>query len=430
MNYVLQEINGLIVAVQDGRLSQRGQSDRLVGDWRTLMFGINNVIEAFVTPIQLASATIDRIAKGDIPAKLAQESKGDFVKMTDNLNLLIDSTNELTRLAEEMANGNLLLKMDERSAQDKLMRALNQMLVRVKKVVGNVKITAGNVTAMSQELSSSVQTISQGATQQAAATEQLSSSMEEMVANIRQNADNARQTEVIAQESSASAEEGGEVVTEMVVSMQQIAEKIMIIEEIATQTRLLSLNATIEAARAQEYGKPFSVVASEVRKLSDITKKAAEEINRLANSSVIVSKKASAMLTRLVPRIHRTAELVREISAASGEQSTGAEHVNQAIQQLDQVTQQSASISEEVAATAENMAVQAEQLWKAIIFFKVEEPSDDLTPETSIAFPVVSQKQDNGLSERQKTRRRVPEAKFRALAIENKDARDDEFERF
>jgi methyl-accepting chemotaxis protein len=104
--------------------------------------------------------------------------------------------------------------------------------------------------------------------------------------------------------------------------MQQIAEKIMIIEEITGQTRLLSLNATIEAARAQEHGRAFSVVAAEIRKLSDITKKAAEEINKLATSSLDVSERAGDILATLVPSIHQTAMLVQEITAASAEQST------------------------------------------------------------------------------------------------------------
>ena len=192
-----------------------------------------------------------------------------------------------------------------------------------------------------------------------------------MAANIKQNAENAIQTEKIAAKSAQDAQEGGRAVLETVNAMQQIAKKISIIEDIARQTRLLSLNATIEAARAQEHGRGFAVVASEVRSLAERSQIAAEEINSLANSSVSIAGKAGEMLTKLVPDIQKTAELVQEISAASKEQDSGAEQINRAIQQLDQVIQQNASTSEEVASTSEELTGQAEQLQTIIEFFRV-----------------------------------------------------------
>jgi methyl-accepting chemotaxis protein len=184
--------------------------------------------------------------------------------------------------------------------------------------------------------------------------------MEEMAANIRQNADNALQTEKIALQSAQYAKESSKVVAETVLAMQQIAKKISVIQEISVQTRMLSLNATIEAARAQEHGKGFSVVASEVRGLAERTQTAAIEINELATYSVDISGKAGAMLEELVPNIQKTAELVQEISAASNEQSSGAEQINRAIQQLDQVIQQNASVSN----------LEAESLYFSTVFSK------------------------------------------------------------
>ena len=371
MRNLLNGTNSLIQAVQAGNLAARGNAEEFVGDWRELVIGINNVLEAFVKPITMAAATIDRIARGDVPDPITDEYNGDFNRIKHNLNLLIQATNGITRLAEEIADGNLTVAFTERSNADTLMHALNAMTQRVKDVIRNVKAAADSVATSSQELSASAGNMAEGVSQQAAASEQASSSMEEMTANIKQNADNALQTEKIALQAAEYAEEGGQVVAETVVSMKQIAEKILIIEEIASQTRLLSLNATIEAARAQEHGRAFSVVASEVRKLSDVTKKAAEEINKLATSSFAVSEKAGQMLETLVPSIHRTAELVQEITAASNEQSSGAEQINKAIQQLDQVTQKNAAIGEEIASMAENLAAQAEQLQQAIAFFRV-----------------------------------------------------------
>jgi len=226
--------------------------------------------------------------------------------------------------------------------------------------------------------------LSQGAAQQAAAAEEVSSSMEEMVANIKQNADNALQTEKIALKSAGDARECLEAVTKTVTAIQEIAHKIVIIEDIADQTRMLSLNATIEAVRAQEHGKAFSVVASEVRRLADTSRTAATEINTLANSSVSIAASSKELLMKLVPNIQRTAELVQEISTASSEQTTGSEQINNAIQQLDQVIQQNVLTSETVAAAAEELTGQAEQLWNTMKFFRID---DEIAYNTIAAVP-------------------------------------------
>jgi len=199
--------------------------------------------------------------------------------------------------------------------------------------------------------------------------------MEEMSSNIKQNADNALQTERIAVKSAEDAKAGGKAVEETVQAMKEIADKISIIEEIARQTNMLALNAAIEAARAGEHGKGFAVVASEVRKLAERSQNAAAEISDLSASSVQVAERAGELLSKMVPDIQRTAELVQEISAASKEQDTGAEQINKAIQQLDQVIQQNASVSEEMASTAEELASQAEQLQVDISYFRLDERS-------------------------------------------------------
>ncbi len=290
------------------------------------------------------------------------------------MNVLLGATRNVTRMAEAIAEGNLDIDIEERSEQDMLMRALNRMLQQVKDVMASVQDAAENVATGSHGLSAVAETMSEGSTRQAAAAEQVSSSMQQMVANITQNADNAKQTEKIAMESAEYAQESSEVVAETLVSMEQIAKKIVIIEEISSQTRLLSLNATIEAARAQEYGKAFSVVAAEVRKLSEITRKAAEEISELATSTLEVSQRAGRMLNTLLPSNRKTTELVQEITAASSEQSLGASQINEAIQQLDQVTQQNSLTAEGMTATSEELAAQARQLQRTIGFFKIGRP--------------------------------------------------------
>ncbi|MBJ6802527.1 HAMP domain-containing methyl-accepting chemotaxis protein [Geomonas propionica] len=365
------EMNGLINAIREGKLSVRSDAAAFQGAWGELLVGQNRLIEAFVQPIDVTSRHLARISTGDIPGKITDTYYGDFNEIINSLNLLIDANNDATRLAKEIADGNLLLEVKQRSENDGLMQALAAMVRNLTRVVSDVKIAADNVTSGSQALSSTSEEMSQGASEQAASAEEASSSMEQMTSNIRQNADNSMQTEKIAVKSATDASESGEAVARTVAAMKEIASKTSIIEEIARQTNLLALNAAIEAARAGEHGKGFAVVASEVRKLAERSQRAAGEIGDLSLTSVEVAEHAGTLLEMLVPDIHKTAELVQEISAACKEQDTGAEQINRAIQQLDQVIQQNASASEEMASTAEELASQAEQLQGTIAFFKV-----------------------------------------------------------
>ncbi|GAK58121.1 methyl-accepting chemotaxis sensory transducer [Candidatus Vecturithrix granuli] len=426
LKQMLTETQGLIQAVQNGRLDARGNAELFAGDWRALISGINSVLDAFMTPLNVATGYLDQIAKGDLPEPITAEYHGDFNVMKDNLNLLIEAMHEITNLAEAMAAGNLMVEVQERSSRDNLMHALNTMSQQLQSVVSNVKNTANAMVSISQELSAGAQQLSNGASLQAASMQESSSSMEEMAANIRQNADNARQTEKIAVQSAQYAEEAGRVVAETVKAMQQIAQKIAVIEDIANQTRLLSLNATIEAARAQDHGKAFSVVASEVRQLSEVTKKAAEEINRLATSSLDISEKAGTMLATLLPSIRKTTELVLEISAASNEQNSGAEQINRAIQELDSVTQQNSTIAEETASAAEQLVNQAQQLQQAIAFFTIAEEG----PQTSESHQNLAEGPKKKTSMGTEAKKTSAKSELKTKSTIGDDEQDSEFERY
>ena len=278
------------------------------------------------------------------------------------------------RLADEVAAGNLSASAAVRGDDEvgDLIKTLNAMTRKLREVVSEVTAATRNVASGSQELSATAEQLSQGATEQASSTEEASASMEEMSATIKQSADNAAQTEKIARQSAADAIASGEAVNNAVDAMQTIAEKIMVVQEIARQTDLLALNAAVEAARAGEHGRGFAVVASEVRKLAERSQAAAAEISTLSGTTVKAAQSAGEMLSKLVPEIQRTAELVEEISAGSREQNAGASQINTAIQQLDKVTQQNTSAAEEMSATSEELASQAEQLQAAISYFRVD----------------------------------------------------------
>ena len=287
---------------------------------------------------------------------------------------IVRPINEAMDIANSLAKGDLTITVEAKSKDEtgQMMAAISQMEDKLKQVVGDVIGATDNVATGSQQLSATAQQMSQGATEQAASAEEISSSMEEMASSIRQNTDNAMQTEKISIKSAVDAKEGGKAVVETVAAMKEIATKIGIIEEIARQTNLLALNAAIEAARAGEHGKGFAVVASEVRKLAERSQSAAGEISSLSSRSVAIAEQAGEMLTKMVPDIQKTAELVQEITASSKEQDTGAEQINKAIQQLDQVIQQNASASEEMASTSEELASQADLLKDSISFFRID----------------------------------------------------------
>ncbi len=273
----------------------------------------------------------------------------------------------------EIAAGNLTVDVITKDRDNhSLLAGTRDMVAKLKDVIGEVAGAARNVAAGSEQMAAGAEQLSQGATEQAASTEEASSSIEEMAANIKQSADNASQTEDIARQSSANAEVSGKAVAEAVIAMETIAEKIMIVQEIARQTDLLALNAAVEAARAGEHGRGFAVVAAEVRKLAERSQAAAQEISGLSGNTVKAAQSAGEMLTKLVPDIRKTAELVAEIAGASNEQNAGAAQINQAIQQLDKVTQQNTSAAEEMSSTAEELSSQADQLTSAISYFRLD----------------------------------------------------------
>jgi methyl-accepting chemotaxis protein len=283
----------------------------------------------------------------------------------------------------EVANGNLAIEVDvARGDSASMMAAVKEMVERLARIVGEVNSAADALSSASEEVNATAQSLSQSSSEQAAGVEETSASIEQMTASISQNTENARVTDGMATKSSKEAAEGGEAVKATVSAMNQIAQKIGIIDDIAYQTNLLALNAAIEAARAGEHGKGFAVVAAEVRKLAERSQVAAQEISTVASSSVELAERAGKLLDEMVPSIKKTSDLVQEIAAASEEQSSGVGQINAAVTQLSTATQQNASSSEELAATAEELASQAEQLQETMAFFRLQREGRGAAPST------------------------------------------------
>ncbi|MBN2625649.1 MAG: CZB domain-containing protein [Spirochaetales bacterium] len=293
---------------------------------------------------------------------------------------------EISRIAESIAGGNLDIDFDEKRKKG-IYQSMKHMARTLNHTMTDISSGSRQVSSGSTQISASSQQISSGASEQASSTEEISSSMEELTSNIQQNMENARKADTISRQTADNASLGGSSVNETVAAMKSIAERIGIIEEIARNTNMLALNAAIEAARAGDAGKGFAVVASEVRKLAENSGKAAAEITAISTNSVRTAETAGTIINELIPQIQSTAELVQEITSASEEQTRGAEQINSALQQLDSVIQQNASASEELASMSEELNGQAAMMRDSISYFSLRAEGETLLLEGSSDAP-------------------------------------------
>lgn len=255
---------------------------------------------------------------------------------------------------------------------DILISAMQDLTFKWQFIVKQVKTSAQMIANSSQEMLNHAEAILAGSNHQSLVSEEVSMSMKKITLDIKQNSEHAIQTEKIALHSAHHATTSGDIVHETVKAMQQISNKIIIIEEIAKQTNLLALNAAIEAARAKSYGKGFTVVASEVRNLATKSSSAAVEIKQFSSNTLYIAEQAVESLLTLVPNIEKTAQLVQEISLSSTNQHTVTEQIAVAMQQLDKVIQENALFSQKMSSTSKDFAEQAAYLLETMNFFTDE----------------------------------------------------------
>ena len=272
-------------------------------------------------------------------------------------------------LLNQDLNAHLFKRKDETG---KLALSLTEMKNRLVQIIGDVNSAAIQVHEGSRELNKSAQALSSGVSSQASSIEEISASMEEMNATISQNASNANETEEKAKRSTEMSRQSDEAVQKTVDAMNIISNRISLIQEIARNINLLALNASIEAARAGEYGKGFMVVASEVGKLADRSKNAADEIEKITAEGVSMAEEAGRQMKAMLPETMETAALVQEISSSCNEQAAGAQEISEALITLDHVIQENAAFSEESASMSEELENQADLLKEAMGFFTID----------------------------------------------------------
>jgi methyl-accepting chemotaxis protein len=403
LSSVTLAVSDLMRAMAEGDFSKR-VDNQFKGEYK---ISVDNATQAMVS-LQAMLGNIGMVmgcvAQGDIGQRVQVEGHGDLNQLKNDVNLTLEalsSLNDISLIASALSEGDLTktISKDYPGTFGTVIFGMNATVGNLRHLVGAIKDSTTSINTAAKEIAAGNNDLSHRTEEQAASLEQTAASMEELTSTVQTNSENAKYANQLAHGATEIAGKGVEVVGQVVVTMEgindssrKVVDIISVIDGIAFQTNILALNAAVEAARAGEQGRGFAVVASEVRTLAQRAAAAAAEIKGLISDSV----EKVEVGTRLVVQAGKTMEeiasairgvtaLMSDISAASMEQTSGIEQVNQAIGQMDDVTQQNAALVEQAAASAESLEEQAQNLSNNVAKFRVDHHAAPLSGSRSAA---------------------------------------------
>jgi methyl-accepting chemotaxis protein len=377
LNMCIDAVNALVAdagmlakAAVEGKLATRAEASKHQGDYRKIVQGVNDTLDAVIGPLNVAAKYVDQISKGAIPAKITDSYNGDFNEIKNNLNQCIDAVNALVAdanmLAQAAADGAVATRADASKHQGDFRKVVDGVNNTLDTVVAPLKAAAETasalassseeLTAVSQQMSSNAEETSTQANVVSAAGEQVSKNVqtvatatEEMTASIKEIAKNANEAAKVAGAAAKMAETTNSTVAKLGESSAEIGQVIKVITSIAQQTNLLALNATIEAARAGEAGKGFAVVANEVKELAKETAKATEDISKRIEAIQTDTKGSVDAIAQITAIIKQINDISNTIASAVEEQTATT---NEIARNVGEAAKGSAQIAENVVAVA------------------------------------------------------------------------------
>ena len=362
-----------------------------------IMFFIISSIRKSLTDAQ---EIVKAVAEGDFSKNIELKQNDEIGQLQKDIAKMLDKLRFSVFIAKSVSEGDLMVlkKSNLKNFGGELDDALKNMVDKLNNIITNISTATQNINSGSRELSTISAEIASGSNEQAASTEEVSASMEEMTANVSQNTENALIAEKISTKSAIGITEGYESFKSTLEALKTIADRITVIGDIAEKTDILAINAAIEAARAGEQGKGFAVVATEIRKLAENSQNAAKEIDKLVGKSVNIAAESEKLLSEITPEIKKTSILVQEIANAGNEQNSGANQINDAIQELTKVISENSSAADQMSASSRNILHQVISLEEAVAFFKTE---DTNMSSKNIIENNKSEKKTNKLSQEQ-----------------------------